>query len=56
MVGEVAMPVFKQLIVGLTAVALATTAFLPDRKTAQVIDSTGKAGSSLWYTVISGKK
>ena len=46
----------QQLIVGLTAVALVTTAVLPDRGTAGVIRAAGTAGSQLYGTVISGKK
>ena len=46
----------KMLVFGLTVIGLATTSFLPDRQTANVITATGKAGSSLFGTVISGKK
>jgi hypothetical protein len=42
----------KQLILGLTAIGLATTAFLPDRKTAQVITASGNAVSGAYRSVI----
>lgn len=42
----------KQLVLGLTAIGLLTTAVLPDRKTAQVIGATGTAGAGLFRSVI----
>ena len=46
----------QQLIVGLTAIGLVTTAVLPQRQTASVIKAAGQATSGAYYTVISGKK
>lgn len=46
----------KMFIFGLTVIGLATTAFMPDRKTADVAKAFGSAGSSLYGTVITGKK
>lgn len=42
----------KQLVLGLTAIGLLTTAVLPDRKTAQVITAGGNAGGTLFRSVI----
>lgn len=49
------MPVVKQLILGLTAIGLVTTAVMSGRQTDKVITASGNAVSKLYGTVISGK-
>jgi hypothetical protein len=46
----------KQLIVGLTAIGLATTVLLPERQTAPVLKAASSGVQGLYYTVITGKK
>lgn len=46
----------QRLIVGFTAIGLATTATLPGRGSQGLVKAVGSAVQGIYYTVITGKK
>lgn len=46
----------QRLIVGFTAIGLATTVLSSERNTEGVVTATGSALSKVYYTLVSGKR